>query len=529
MENPNQRLHWDMHLDVVAASKYANLQNVGVVLSEVLGERRWKEVTTIFSFPPSATNASFILRKYYISLLHHYEQIYFFKAKGWTPLHTGGCLAECVYRISSTSWVGWTRAAITRNSSICGTAKEDTYSRFIAQSSSCYCATDKLENICCATHLEHSSLDTFNASLYLLCLSAAFSHECSNIFLWIVYPPYVPGVQVMAKINHKSNLTLALMVAATPEPSSGSAVMGVIDGKFESGYLITVTIGSEKLKGVLYQTPQNPDHQVPQHRRVPQNQNVCANNSDNSTPVSGVLRRKRRKKSEIKRRDPAHPKPNRSGYNFFFAEQHARLKPLYPGKDREISRMIGDLWNKIKEPEKAVYQEKAGRDKERYRLQMEDYRKRLRMGLIISDAVPIQQRPMEPDVNMMELDEKTETEGADSPHTPGNEVNSGKSDNSNLEGGRTNNRTADEDSDMGISLGAEARAESLSTKILADEEAYELRDRIDNVGDEGKKCLGNIASEIAKQSSSSEEKESGPIEEKESVSSEETTNTKQRE
>ena len=128
--------------------------------------------------------------------------------------------------------------------------------------------------------------------------------------------------------------------------SAGSPVIGVIDGKFESGYLVTVTIGSEKLKGVLYQAPQNPVLTASHH-------SASANNNNASASL-GVHRRRRRKKSEIKRRDPAHPKPNRSGYNFFFAEQHARLKLLHHGKDREISRMIGELWNKLKELEKSI-------------------------------------------------------------------------------------------------------------------------------------------------------------------------------
>lgn len=128
-------------------------------------------------------------------------------------------------------------------------------------------------------------------------------------------------------------------------------MLGIIDGKFESGYLVTVTKGTKKLRGVLYQTPQNPVQEVPQG---PQNYSMLVNINDSASAVPVPHRRRRRKKSEIKRRDPAHPKPNRSGYNFFFAEQHARLKPLHPGKDREISRMIGELWNKLKEYEKAV-------------------------------------------------------------------------------------------------------------------------------------------------------------------------------
>ncbi|KAK7817064.1 high mobility group B protein 15 [Quercus suber] len=54
-------------------------------IEKIIRERRWKEVTAVFNFPSTATNASFVLRKYYASLLHHYEQIYFFKARGWVP------------------------------------------------------------------------------------------------------------------------------------------------------------------------------------------------------------------------------------------------------------------------------------------------------------------------------------------------------------------------------------------------------------------------------------------------------------
>lgn len=132
-------------------------------------------------------------------------------------------------------------------------------------------------------------------------------------------------------------------------PSGGYPIIGVIDGKFDSGYLVTVTIGKDKLKGVLYQTPPAKMNQVAQ------SSGVSTVKTDSTRATSGVpRRRKRRKKSELRKRDPTHPKPNRSGYNFFFAEQHARLKPLHPGKDREISRMIGELWNKLKDNEKAV-------------------------------------------------------------------------------------------------------------------------------------------------------------------------------
>ncbi|XP_020574150.1 uncharacterized protein LOC110020404 [Phalaenopsis equestris] len=45
-------------------------------------EKRWREVIATFNFPPTTTSASFVLRKYYLSLLHHFEQVYFFGARG---------------------------------------------------------------------------------------------------------------------------------------------------------------------------------------------------------------------------------------------------------------------------------------------------------------------------------------------------------------------------------------------------------------------------------------------------------------
>ncbi|KAG7653083.1 ARID DNA-binding domain [Arabidopsis suecica] len=286
-------------------------------INKILNERRWKEVTATFVFPPTATNASYVLRKYYFSLLNNYEQIYFFRSSGQIP-------------------------------------------------------PDSLQIPSARPGLMHGAI------------------RPAQELQALTFTP-------QPKINS---------VEFPGGPVAGSNVIGVIDGKFESGYLVTVTIGSEQLKGVLFQLlPQNTvAHQTPQqsHGVVPN----TWNNSANPQGVTGGVtkRRRRRKKSEIKRRDPNHPKPNRSGYNFFFAEQHARLKPLHPGKDRDISRMIGELWNKLNEDEKLVYQGKAIEDKERYRTEMEDYREKQRTGQLISNAVPLQQRLPEQNVDMAEAD-----------------------------------------------------------------------------------------------------------------------------
>ncbi|KAM3708525.1 hypothetical protein ACJW31_02G103000 [Castanea mollissima] len=344
-------------------------------IEKIIRERRWKEVTAVFNFPSTATNASFVLRKYYASLLHHYEQIYFFKAREW------------VRSSDSVMSPSMTPVAVQKTETLQRTPE----------------------------------------------MQAFFQQQ---------------------RIN-------------TAQFPGGSPVTGVIDGKFESGYLVTVMIGSEKLKGI--------------HRR------------------------RRRKKHEIKRRDPAHPKPNRSGYNFFFAEQHARLKPLHPGKDREISRMIGELWNKLKESEKAVYQEKAVKDKERYRIEMEDYRERLRSGQVISDAVPLQQRLPGQDVNM-EADAKIEeNEGEESHLTPDHESSS----KSEFEDDKTAEKDSDIEASLEVGVGAESSNVGMETSAEKD---FELQKREDDagddkaeVGDESEEILGNTESENIKELVSGDE------------------------
>ncbi|KAI9095672.1 hypothetical protein K1719_026232 [Acacia pycnantha] len=196
-------------------------------------------------------------------------------------------------------------------------------------------------------------------------------------------------------------------VSASQLPE-GTAVSGIIDGKFEGGFLATFTVGSEELKGVLYQAPENlvlPT--MPQQRSVP------VENSNTSTTALGVHRH-RHKKCEIKKKDPGHPKQNQSGYSFFFAEQHARLEPLHHGNNIEISKIVEEHWNKLMEPEKAVYQEKALEDEERHRAEMENYREKLKTGQGIGDAVPLQEQI--PNKDMVDAHLKVdETEGAESP------------------------------------------------------------------------------------------------------------------
>jgi len=128
--------------------------------------------------------------------------------------------------------------------------------------------------------------------------------------------------------------------AGIDEPQVGYEVQGFIDGKFDSGYLVTMKLGSQELKGVLYHIPQTPS-QSQQTMETP-------------SAIVQSSQRRHRKKSKLAVVDTQKPKCHRSGYNFFFAEQYARLKPEYHGQERSITKKIGHMWSNLTESEKQV-------------------------------------------------------------------------------------------------------------------------------------------------------------------------------
>ncbi|KAG6486506.1 hypothetical protein ZIOFF_055082 [Zingiber officinale] len=130
-----------------------------------------------------------------------------------------------------------------------------------------------------------------------------------------------------------------------------------IDGKFEYGYMVTVKIGTETLRGVLYHVQQQPSPAA-----TPE------------APESSSLRT-RRKRRQQRRRDPAHPKPNKSAYNFFFAKKHSNLKAL------QLDTMPlceSDLLSSILFIH--VHQDFGIKDKERYKREMQEHKERLKLA-----------------------------------------------------------------------------------------------------------------------------------------------------
>ncbi|KAI4307536.1 hypothetical protein L6164_030712 [Bauhinia variegata] len=222
-------------------------------LEKVIGDRKWKEVIAVLKLPSSITSGSFVLRKYYLSLLYHFEQVYYFRRQ--TPPFT-----------------------------------------------------------------IHDAVDGNLANISATKEGAAANDLPSQV---------------------------------TPVQQPGSWVTGTIDKKFDGGYVVTVNLGSDELQGILYYVPAN---------------------ASESSYTAGMPASHNRKRSRLALRDPSRPKSNRSGYNFFFAEHYAKLKPLYSGQERAISKRIGYLWNNLTDAERQVYQDKGQRDKERYRTEMLEYK-----------------------------------------------------------------------------------------------------------------------------------------------------------
>ncbi|KAK2660817.1 hypothetical protein Ddye_007350 [Dipteronia dyeriana] len=213
--------------------------------------------------------------------------------------------------------------------------------------------------------------------------SLLYHYEQVHLFK-IQGPPCVPSAAFSFSSPSGSGRTDLALVEYSPktinDPDSLSegpccfTAMGTIDGKFDCGYLVSVKLGSETLSGVLY----HPDHQPgSSSTSIPQ-----SNNGGAIVPYEWnqkPLRSGRKRRRNRRRGDPSYPKPNRSGYNFFFAEKHYKLKSLFPNREREFTKMIGQSWNSLGPEERKVYQNIGLKDKERYKRELKEYKEKLKL------------------------------------------------------------------------------------------------------------------------------------------------------
>uniref|UniRef100_A0A804HRQ2 Uncharacterized protein n=2 Tax=Musa acuminata subsp. malaccensis TaxID=214687 RepID=A0A804HRQ2_MUSAM len=236
---------------------------------------------------------------------------------------------------------------------------------------------------------------TTSASFVLRRYYLSLLHHYEQVYYFRIQGPLVPPAAssqtraTPSKLDHSvvvSDSTMQTPKArkrALPEPQSKGpynfTVTGSIDGKFEYGYMVTVKIGAETLRGVLYRVQQE-QPSAGSSSSLAAAAAAAAADTSHAADVAAVTRTRRRRRRGWRRRDPAHPKPNRSAYNFFFAETHSKLKALHPHREREFSKMIGESWSKLSEEERLVYQDYGLKDKERYKMEMQEYKERLKLA-----------------------------------------------------------------------------------------------------------------------------------------------------
>lgn len=74
-------------------------------------------------------------------------------------------------------------------------------------------------------------------------------------------------------------------------------------------------------------------------------------------------------------RDPNRPKKSKNGYMFYCEENRAKVREENKGSDgMQIVKILSDRWNNLSDKQKAPYQARAQKDRERYQSEMKTYR-----------------------------------------------------------------------------------------------------------------------------------------------------------
>lgn len=124
--------------------------------------------------------------------------------------------------------------------------------------------------------------------------------------------------------------------SVSPIVEPGSMLTGTIDAKFEFGYAVTIEMGSEQWKGLLY------------HNR---SESELRNNSEqNHTVLPG---------GENGYGDPVRFKENGSGYVCFYDETWKKLHRHYGNELEAMNKKIWLIWSRLSDAEKQDYHSKG--------------------------------------------------------------------------------------------------------------------------------------------------------------------------
>ncbi len=87
------------------------------------------------------------------------------------------------------------------------------------------------------------------------------------------------------------------------------------------------------------------------------------------TPPAGEGVRKRKKK------DPNAPKRPLSTFFLFCHDERPAVKVVYPTYSvGEVAKELGERWNKVTPEQKSKYEKQAGKEKQRYEIELSNYK-----------------------------------------------------------------------------------------------------------------------------------------------------------
>eukprot|EP00884_Botryococcus_braunii_P015853 jgi/Botrbrau1/2951/Bobra.0026s0022.1 len=164
------------------------------------------------------------------------------------------------------------------------------------------------------------------------------------------------------------------------------------DARFDAGYFVTIKLGEETFRGMLYYPPQSHLLEsgtwvdaLQRGARTIKRPRIQQDTSPN--PVMPLGGQQSPLPEALRRRFPqvpappagphdkeGAPKPPKTAYNFYANAMRSVLKTQFPTmSNADLNRKLGDLWQDLDESSKAPYNQLAQRDKLRYQSELESW------------------------------------------------------------------------------------------------------------------------------------------------------------
>lgn len=179
-----------------------------------------------------------------------------------------------------------------------------------------------------------------------------------------------------------TQLTAFSRASGSPEAAMvGTRGNVVIDARFDAGYFVSVKIGRYDFKGALYFPP--PEHTMEGAGTPTFSPNKSALRSrlggkpEPGNAATGFMDYGSATKLD-RGKDPLAPKPNKTPFNFFSVDARHKAKESFPElAQSEITKKVGEMWQKATDEEKAPYIAMSNQDKARYQSELEAYNYKL--------------------------------------------------------------------------------------------------------------------------------------------------------